>query len=1731
MKHTGPRCAKRSIASFGMTLPMNNKILRNTLVLMAAVVCTAVGQAQIQAPVAFSGSTAVGQQSTALTVTVTMTASGLSAAPIVVDQGAATPAAAPDFVSAGGTCAANQTYSIGNQCTVNVVFQPSFPGQRPGAVEVLSAGGALLGSQLIVGTGTGGLPVLIPGNIQTVAGDGSWTYAGDGVAATTASIFLPMGVVTDAAGNIYLSDSTNNRVRRVDFNSGLISTVAGNGTQGYSGDGGLATAAEVSSPSGIVMDGAGNLYFADSGNHIIRRIDAVSGIITTVAGTPQAHGYSGDNGAATSAKLTTPEGLAFDAAGDLIIADTGNNVLRKVNVNTGVITTIAGTGTSGYNGDGILATTAYLNSPWGAAFGPDGTLYIADLNNNRVRSVDGLGIIHTVVGTSQAGYAGDGGNVSQALLNNPATVALDPAGDLFIGDSGNNRVRMVTVGNQQINTVAGDGNEEFGGDGAQANQAGIYGPYAIYIDGSGNLFLADMFHNRIREVTADLLAFNYGQIRVDKISSPKVTTLENEGNGNLDVTNYVYNQSALDPATTTCVIGQIETTGNGCNLGVEFAPTVVGTGVVGTLTVNNSTPNLVPVVQVSGNVLSVNPTTISLSSSLNPSLVSNPVTFTATVSSSNTALTGSIAFFDGATQIGSVAINNNAGSFTTTGLTLGSHNITAQYSGDTQDAAATSAILVQVVQQTPTVLLAATPNPTTVTTTVTMTATVTAPTGTPSGTIVFYDGANAIGSANLNGSGIATYPTAALSAGSHSLTAQYSGDATNAAATSNAVNEVINQATTTTTISTSATPVPVGTTVTFKATVTGTSSDAPTGNVTFTADGTNVLGVSTLNGSDIATLPTSALTPGTHQIVAAYAGDTNNSASRSVALVEIVNQIGTTTALVVAPNPSNAGAAVNLTATVAMAAGATADGTITGTVTFTDGSTTLGTAPVNASGVAVLTVSTLSAGTHAIIANYNGNTNYAASSSSAVGEVINSTGTTTTLNASANPVIAGQTETFTASLVSATGGIPTGTVSFHDGATVIGTGTVNAQGIATFSTTALAVGTHMLTAVYSGDANYQPSTSGAISVVVQLAPTTTSLATSANPSVVGQNVTLTAAVSSITANAAGNVNFMDGTTLLSSVALNGSETAVYTTSSLTFGAHALTAIYVGDSIHATSTSAVANEQIVETAPETLTSSANPATSGTNVTFTATVTGQNGIVPTGQVNFLNGTTSLGTVTMANGVAAYTTNALAVGTHSISASYSGDVHYAVATVSITQTITNANTQIALTASVNPATYSVPVSLTAVVTSNGGTATGMVTFTDGAATVGTATLNATGTAVLTTAALAPGTHAIVANYPGDGKASASVSTPLTLIVKELTQTAVASSANPASTLNPVTFTATVTNAGVGVATGTVMFTDGSTTLGTGTVNGNGVATITVPALTAGAHSIVASYSGDGSDFPSTSNALTQTVNLLPTTTSLTGAPTDPANPQEVTLIAVVSGNGTPPPSGTVTFVSGGITLGSATVGTTGVATLQVILQQSPELITATYSGDASYATSASQATSISTGTAQQFSINLNPPNGTLVSKQRMVVTVTMTSLGSFADTMNLGCLGLPYAATCTFSSDNAQLNANGTVTSQLTIDTGNPLGAGSQQASLHGMTKSNILECLLPLGMLLGFGLRRRRKLVSLLAVLLVAALTLTATGCAGLQVNGTPAGLYHFTVGATGAGTGLSESQTFTLTVTQ
>jgi len=1797
---------------------------RSLALLVTGLLALSGASVRAQAAFPFEGTTAVGQSSAPLIVTVTMTGSGVATAPQVLMQGIA----GLDFsLAPGGTCAANVSYTAGQQCTVNVIFAPKYPGLRNGAVVLVSTAGNLIGSTLLTGEATGSLAVLVPGEMNTVAGNSAWIYAGDGVAATDASIFLPTAVVTDAAGNLYLSDSSNNRVRRVDAHTGLISTVAGNGTPGYSGDRGLATQAMISSPAGLALDGAGNLYFADTGNHAVRRIDAISGIITTVAGLGGVQGYSGDGASATSAKLSLPEGIAFDAAQDLFIADTGNNVIREVNAVTGVISTVAGTGVAGYNGDVIPALAARLDSPWNVSVAADNSLYIADMGNNRIRKVSPLGIMSTVAGTGGDTAQGDGGSALAADLNAPASIILDPAGNLYIADSGNNRVREVTATSGIINTIAGTGGEQFIGDGGPANLASLYGPYGLFLDQTGNLFLTDMFHNRVREISATTLSLQYATLRVGKVSPPQVEGLVNDGNATLTLLSPALNNAALDPATTTCNTGSTLTSAATCNLGVEFAPTTLGTLVLGSVLANSNAGNSPATLNLSGQVLSVNPTTTSLTSSLNPSFLNAAVTFTATIDSGGASPTGPVTFLDGTVQLCSVNLNaNSIATCTTSTLALGQHSITASYAGDTSDASSVSPALTQVVKQPATIALVASPNPAVVTASVTLTATATAATGTPTGAITFYDAATAIGSANLNASGVATFSTTLLSAATHSLSAQYAGDATNAAAQSNIVSEVIQQATTLTTIGSSNASATVGTAVTFTASVISTNGPTPTGTVAF-SDGATALGSGTLNGSGIATLLLSTLTPGTHHIVATYSGDASNATSASTGLIETIQQIATVTVLTSSLNPAGAGAAVQLTAKVSMAAGYTADGTITGQVTFSNGANPLSSATVDANGNAVLSLSTLPAGLNTIVATYTGTTNYASSTSVSLTEHITATATTTTLVSSAPNGLAGETTTFTATAASSTG-IPTGTVNFLDGSNNVGSATLNAQGVATlslstlsvgsqtmvaayagdgnylpsssgpvsenislgtpgltltgpgapvnpginvnltgvvasngvaptgaltlhdgvtaiatqnvlptgsyaFSTSTLAVGTHTLTVAYAGDANNAAAASNPLIVIVQQAPTTTSLATSINPQVVGQNVTLTSTVTSVSPNLTGSISFQDGATLLGSVSLNASGTAVFTTSSLVFGSHNLTAVYSGDTNHAISTSPGVSEQIVQSASAALTSSVTPSNAGASVVFTAKLAGVGSLVPTGSVTFTDGVTTLGVVALdVTGAASFQTTSLAVGSHSIVVAYPGDKNYSSASATLIQTVVSANTQIALTASANPAIYGTPLALAATITSNGGIATGSVTFTDGGTAIGTAVLNATGVATLTTSTLAPGTHTLVAVYAGDGSASASSSTPLTLVVKELTSVALASSANPAQTLAPIVLTAVVSNSGVGVATGSVTFTDGSTQLGTATLDLTGTATLTVPSLTAGNHSLLASYAGDAGDFAAVSPNLTQGIQLRPTTTTLTASNTDPNNPLQVTLIAVERWTGsTVSPTGTVSFMNGANSIGSTAVDATGVATLTIVLQSATDIITASYSGDASYTSSKSSAVTITGGQATQFTMQLNPSTLTMPSGQHNTVSLTIASVQGFADTLQLGCLGLPTSATCTFSSDTTALAANGTATVQVTIDTGNPLGAGAE-ASV-ATTKSNVMLCFLPVGLLAGIALfrKRRRALLGLLLLIIGITATLGTTGCAGLTVNSTPAGTYSFKVTANGQQTGATQSQTMTLIVTQ
>jgi sugar lactone lactonase YvrE len=347
------------------------------------------------------------------------------------------------------------------------------------------------------------------GTITTVAGTGAPGYGGDNGPATQALLNAPGGLALDAAGNLFIAEWLNDRVRKVSPD-GTITTVVGTGTRGFSGDGGKATAAQLNIPYGsLVVDGAGNLFISDNKNHRVRKV-APDGIISTYAGSgpvettsgpfavPQKGGFSGDNGLATDARLNGPEGLAVDAHGNLFVADHYNRRVRKVDAVTGMITTMAGNGHPGSSGDNGPATAAGM-APVDVAVDAGGDLFIADnpfdtsLNTFRVRKVDaGTGIITTVAGTGVPGFSGDGGPAISARLDHPTAVAVDSAGNLFISDWNNYRVRKVDAVTGMISTVAGIGRKRYAGDGGLATETGLRGPVGgLAIDAVGNLLITD----------------------------------------------------------------------------------------------------------------------------------------------------------------------------------------------------------------------------------------------------------------------------------------------------------------------------------------------------------------------------------------------------------------------------------------------------------------------------------------------------------------------------------------------------------------------------------------------------------------------------------------------------------------------------------------------------------------------------------------------------------------------------------------------------------------------------------------------------------------------------------------------------------------------------------------------------------------------------------------------------------------------------------------------------------------------------------------------------------------------------------------------------------------------------------------------------------------------------------------------------------------------------------------
>jgi sugar lactone lactonase YvrE len=335
--------------------------------------------------------------------------------------------------------------------------------------------------------------------ITTWAGTGEKGFAGDGGPAIAALLNGPFDLAFDAAGHLYFADTFNHRIRRVDARTGVITTIAGDGTAGYAGDGGPATLAALNEPYGIVVDRAGNVYTADRKNACVRRIDAASGVITTFAGTGTA-GYSGDGGPAARAGLAEPNGLAFDPGErHLYIADVADHRVRIVDLASGTIATFAGTGAAEHGGEGGPARAAPIFGARAVKAAPDGTVYILERQGSALRRVDPqTGIIATIAGTGGRGYAGDGGPAAAAVFDAPKEMALDRDGSVIIVDTENHAIRHIDRTSGIVATIVG-GRQGAGGDGGPATDAGLDRPHGAVVGPDGAIYIGDTNNHRIRK--------------------------------------------------------------------------------------------------------------------------------------------------------------------------------------------------------------------------------------------------------------------------------------------------------------------------------------------------------------------------------------------------------------------------------------------------------------------------------------------------------------------------------------------------------------------------------------------------------------------------------------------------------------------------------------------------------------------------------------------------------------------------------------------------------------------------------------------------------------------------------------------------------------------------------------------------------------------------------------------------------------------------------------------------------------------------------------------------------------------------------------------------------------------------------------------------------------------------------------------------------------------------------
>ena len=677
-----------------------------------------------------------------------------------------------------------------------------------------------------------------------------------------------------------------------------------------------------------------------------------------------------------------------------------------------------------------------------------------------------------------------------------------------------------------------------------------------------------------------------------------------------------------------------------------------------TFTVTLSNPSgatLGTVSQGTGTIIN-DDSSVSLTSSLNPSLAGQTITLTATVTP--ITATGTVTFTDGVTVLGTASLISGTAVYTTSNLSAGSHNISATYSGNAAYGSSTSQPITQTVNRNTSALtLVSNPNPANFGQAVTFTATISPLAAT--GTVTFTDGATVLGTASLI-SGTTVYTNSNLSVGSHTISVTYDGNNSYAGATSQPVTQVVNPGTTGLNLTSSPNPSKVGQSVTFTSTV---NPPSASGVVSFTLDGNTTIPV-TLSGG-MATYITNTLTAGSHSIASTYSGDASYNSSSSSVITQVVNLNTSSLSLTSSVNPSKVGQSVTFTATVSPAAAS-------GIVSFTvDSGSAI---PVTvAGGIATYSTSTLSAGSHNITATYGGDTAYAGSTNSLT-QIVGLNSATVSITSSPNPAAVGQTVTFTAT-VSPTAA--SGTVTFTEGANIVGTATL-ISGSAVYTTSSLIVGSHVISATYGGDTSYVGASSQPITQVVNFNSSSLSLTSSTNPSKVGQSVTFTATVSP--AAASGIVSFTVDSGAAIPVPVSGGI-ATYTTSILSAGSHNIVATYGGDTSYAGSTNNLTQLVGLNSTSLSLTSNPNPASVGQVMTFTATL---NPVAATGTVTFTEGATILGTASIVSGTAVYTNASLIVGSHVISATYGGDTTYAGASSQpITQVVVAACAPLVVTA----------------------------------------------------------------------------------------------------------------------------------------------------------------------------------------------------------------------------------------------------------------------------------------------------------------------------------------------------------------------------------------------------------------------------------------------------------------